>query len=450
MAQMDRLRPLIPHSDYSTARQPMRRLNQYTFAPNGWLHSVPRDGTDIWGTQFLTVGCPDDFYALRLGFPNITQSAYIVPRITVCASSTWNDYANPTGNLSPVTLTTVYAGNDINRIVTRRDAATTLTVTPNSVDLSSGEPTVPAWSWTDWCHVTSGPPEPKTGMRVLMIRHTILNNKGAPVTYCNGAFLGWTGNSDMNKGYDYFCGGIKGGQDLTDFRRVDAAMLPVNSLINGSFVCAVQFLTKNAGIIGMAAGDSHHQGTSTTTDFNSYLAQLMTSMGQAYIGAIPFGWANCAVAGAVSQQFFPCLNALIGHINPSFVILPGWTANEMNGSTQADHVANMQFFSRLLQTADVVRMNGAIPIWLTPFPRDRSFMTPPRLSGWQYMRQIILSMKKQGEIVVDATAALGNLQSSEFDGTYIPTMTTDDIHPNDLGHAAVAALLRPVIKALLT
>lgn len=435
-------------SRFIVTKRIMRRLNRYTFAPNGWLRSVQGPGTGLWGTQFLTVGCPDDFYAVRIGFCNITASPYVVPRIVVCPSASWNDCAHPNGGRSPVALTTASAGADADGIVTAPDAPTRLVVAASRVDGTSGETTVPAWSWTDWCPVRSATPDRDTNMRILMIRHTVETSQGASVTYSNGMFRGWSGVRSVNRGYDYFCGGLKNGRDRTDFGAVNADLLRPNTLVNGSFACAVQFLTQHPGIVGMTTGDSHHQGTTSTSEFNGYLAQLSVALGQEHIGAVPFGWANCAVGGAVSQQFFAYLRALMSHVHPSYVILPGWTANEMNESICADATSNDRFFARLLQAADLVRLNGAVPIWLTPFPRNEAFMRPDQQRAWQDLRQTILELRASGELVVDATAVLGRQTDGAFDGTYLPAMTTDHVHPNDAGHAAVADLLKPVVRTL--
>ena len=426
----------------------LRRLHRYTFAPNGWFESIARPGTGLWGTQFLTVGCPDDVHAVRLGFPNITTSPYRVPRIVVCPSTSWNDFANPTGGSTPIAMTALHGGADSDRIVTATEAPAGLTVGPNTTDTSSGETCVPAWSWTDWCAVASAPADGPTGMRILMIRHTVSDNDGQPVTFSNGQLKGWNKTASANRGYHYFCGGLNNGSDRTDFREVDPELLPANTLVNGSFVCAIQFLTKNPSIVGMTTGDSHHQGTTTTGEFNGYLTRLTTSLGRETIGSAPMGWANCAVGGAVSQKFFPFLQALIDYVHPAYVVLPGWTANEINRDSKADAVCCQRFFARLLQTADMVRLSGAVPLWLTPFPRNPDFMIPERLAPWRALRQSILGLQNAGELVADATAVLGNIKDGDFDGTYLPGMTSDQMHPNDNGHAAVADLLKPIIKSL--
>ena len=194
----------VPGADPPASSPRLRRMHRYTFAPNGWLQSVARAGTGLWGTQFLTIGCPDDFFAVRLGFPNITRFSYTVPSIAVCPSTSWNDYANPTGPATPVMLTSLNAGADVDRIVTATDVPGNSTVGPNSIDRTSGEPSIAAWSWTDWCAVSSVAPDPRTGMRVLMIRHTVANNNGELVTFGNGRMIGWQGEPSINKGYDFF------------------------------------------------------------------------------------------------------------------------------------------------------------------------------------------------------------------------------------------------------
>jgi hypothetical protein len=431
-------------------RQPrLRRTHRYTFAPNGWFQTAVSEATGLWGTQFLTIGCPDAFHAVRLGFANISGSAYVIPRIVVCPSTTWNDYANPTGDIRPVVLTTAFRGADDSRLVTIPDAPHRLRVEANVIDAASGETGIPAWSWTDWCSVTSADPDPLTGMRVLMVRHTVDCNDGAAVTFTNGTFRDWTGQPAVNGGYDYFCGGVKNGSDRTGFEYANPKVLPSNMMVNGSFVAAVQFLTGTAGIIGMTTGDSHHQGTTTTGSFNNYLAQTTIALRAAGEGGGPFGWANCAVGGARSQQFFPYLDQLLRSVAPSYVVLPGWTANEPGPTGLADETADDRFFARLLIAAETVRNAGAVPIWLTPFPRDTAFMDTVRLAGWQRLRQAILALRRSGELVVDAAPVLGAMRDGALDGTYRTEASDDEIHPNDRGHALVGALLTDAVQELL-
>lgn len=51
-------------------------------------------------------------------------------------------------------------------------------------------------------------------------------------------------------------------------------------------------------------------------------------------------------------------------------------------------------------------------------------------------------MAASGAIVLDASSVLADLDA----GTYLAGLSTDNIHPNDAGHAAVAALARPYLR----
>jgi hypothetical protein len=449
-----RLAPTTPNSGSHVSNEPnlfaqyARKTNRYTWAPNGSITTVLNEGTGLFGTEFLTVCCPDDFYAVRVGFPNLSASPLTLPSVMAAPSDSVNDLCNPTGGFSAVPLTFANGGADIDKIVTVGGAPQAVTVRPNNVDLTSGEARVPAWTWTDWVNCNSAPPDPVTNMRVLMIRHTVKRNQGQPITFANGNFGGWSGVSTIHKGYDVFHGGINNGTDHSMFDFVPKELASVNSLTNGPIAACVQFMTAHSGVTGMTTGDSHHSGVSTTASFHNYLNQAVLSVGQKYAGIIPFGSVNCANGGTNSQQFFPYLQSLLPFVNPTFVVLPGWSYNEVNGEINADSTACNRFFARLLQVSDVVRMSGAIPIFLTPFPRDDKAMLVPQVKEWLKLRRSILDMRLQGEIVIDAAAALGRRTNSVLDGTYIQKMTTDNVHPNDVGHAAVAALLCPIIEAM--
>ncbi len=447
-AQDTQRKPLVRDRGPDLRMTHLRRSNRYTWAPNGWNNTVCSEGSGLWGTQFLTLCCPDDFHAVRIGFPNITRFPCTIPSVRVVASATMNDMCNPTGGAAPVQLTFANAGRDVDRIVTAAAAPTTVVVGPNVTDASSGEAAIPAWTWTDWVPCSSVSADPETGMRVLMIRHTVDRNEGNPVTFTNGRFLGWSGVAAIHRGYDLFYGGINNGTDHTLFGPVPRDLAFVNAVTNGPMAGCVQFLTAHTGVVGMTTGDSHHIGTGTTASLYNYLSQAILALGRRHVGRIPFGLANCSQGGADSQRFFPCLQTLLPSVRPGFVVLPGWTYNEMNGAEHADATACRRFLARLLMVADTVRASGAVPIFLTPFPRDAEAMRPDRLAAWQMLRRTILDLRTQGDIVVDAGAVLGNHAGCELDGTYVAALTTDGIHPNDAGHAAVAALLVPVIEDL--
>ncbi len=94
-------------------------------------------------------------------------------------------------------------------------------------------------------------------------------------------------------------------------------------------------------------------------------------------------------------------------------------------------------------------VSGAVPIVLTPFPRDAASMTEIQIAPWLELRENILSMRQSGVVVVDSAAILGSMDDlGQLDGTYLPEFTSDGVHPNNAGHAAVADALMVELSAL--
>jgi hypothetical protein len=248
---------------------------------------------------------------------------------------------------------------------------------------------------------------------------------------------------EMNLGASYV-----GGQIPLDAVTVPRTISAADANIGIAFpaVSCVQFLTRNEGFVGMAAGDSHHQGTSTTTQFWNYLLRSTIELNARYAGQIPFGYWSTAQGGTDSEWFFGCLTSVLDVARPSFVVLPGWSYNDMTLAQHADHRANVTFLSRLLMTAEACVRTGAVPVLLTPFPRNASSMTPVQVRAWHALRDSICSLQANGAVVLDATSMLARRVNGVMDGTYQPEYTDDTAHPNNAGHAAIAAALTPIIE----
>jgi hypothetical protein len=433
-----------------------RRSNRYTFSPAGWITT---NSSRRGGAELVAIGVPDDFVAFRVGFVNIRPTPFNITKVIACASSRWNDYINPLDEAqvnrpSSAWSASTFAmkGADDPRIVTAHGAPTSATVAGNTIDPSSGETNVPAMYWSDWTPCRSVGADPAFGMRVLMLRCQI--PPGQPLTTTHNYYVGWNGVASVHLGYDAFLGGFNNGSDQvtdpadTQTAGLTAAVLKTNCVASGQTMAVIEVLTERPGYLILTGGDSHHMGSSTVSEINSYLPQAVLPIGAANVGRVPFGIMNVAQGGMTSRQFFPRLANAIAAAQPSVVILPGWTSNDLSGSVRADAAANTMFLTRLIATAEVARKVGTIPIFLTPFPRDPANMTEIQVGPWLALRQAILGMEAAGEIVADATAVLGQRRSGVFDGTFIPNLTSDHVHPNDAGHAAVAALLMPILRAV--
>ena len=422
---------------------PVRRTRIFSWAPSGWLVRGATGGVD---TDFVTLCCPDDFVAIRVGLTNISSEPYTIDKIIATASTTLGDGANPTGNVTWTPLTFMNDGAGAGPIVTQADAPTQITVHGCRPGPATGDAVVPRWTWTDWVPLASVARTDSPGApRVLMLR--VLLPAGCYHTRPNGGFLEYHATPEMNLGFDYVAG------------HVPADLVTVPGTIHAPGAClghtnppvsCVQLLTRNAGIVGMTTGDSHHQGSSTTTQFWNYLLRATVQIGMKHVGRIPFGYWSTARGGANSEWFFTSLTNVLDVAKPSFVVLPGWTYNDMSGNVHADQAANDVFLARLLMTAEACVNRGAVPIFLTPFPRDPHSMTEACVRPWLRLRRVILSMRESGAIVVDATTLLGARSlSGEFDGCYRPEYSLDQMHPNDAGHAALAELLSIEIQKLV-
>lgn len=419
----------------------IRRTRRISWAPSGWLVSGTTNGTD---TDFVTLTCADDFVALRVGFTNINPTAYPISRVIATSSSTIGDCANPTGDAIWRPLTFANNGVPAETIVTAGGAPTTIEVRGNTPDPDTGHTGIPCWTWTDWTPLSSVPRTDSPGApRVVMIR--VLLPTGCTHTRPNGGFLEYHLRPEMNQGFDYVAGHVPA-DVVTIPQPIQAAGACLGQ--TNSPVSCVQFLTRKQGIVGMAVGDSHHQGTSTTTQFWNYLLRATVELGAGHLGYIPFGYWSVAQGGADSRWFFPSLTNLLPVAEPSFVMLPGWTYNEMSGSVHADQAATDVFFARLIMTAEICIKHGATPIILTPFPRDPGGMTPIQVGPWRNLRSSILALREGGAVVLDATPLLGHKSGGQLDGTYRPEYSDDHAHPNDAGHAALATALVPMIERL--
>jgi hypothetical protein len=91
---------------------------------------------------------------------------------------------------------------------------------------------------------------------------------------------------------------------------------------------------------------------------------------------------------------------------------------------------------------------GAVPVFLTPFPRDPGGMTPVQVGPWLKLRDSIMTLRETGAVVLDATDLFGRRSEGVLDGRYLPEYSNDDAHPNNAAHAALAGCLARVIEGL--
>ena len=61
------------------------RRHRLSWAPSAIIDRFDLPDNNPY-TQMLTVACPDDFYAIRVGLPNVCETPYRISRIVASAS----------------------------------------------------------------------------------------------------------------------------------------------------------------------------------------------------------------------------------------------------------------------------------------------------------------------------------------------------------------------------
>ena len=416
---------------------------------SGWFESIALGAAD-GGTACMTIGCQDDFVAVRLGFPNVSDRPWRISRAIARSSDKFNDYVTPAGDGSWTTFTVANAGADSTRIVSDPDAPVEIEVRGlNDSPLTRAARV--AWTWTDWAAIRSGQPDPATGMRVLMLRALIPSDQ--IITTAVGQLRSFTGNAASNQGRDVLIGGVKFNYDMVSNPN-NGPLLPygawvANQFAPGTIFPIVQLLTQKRGITGIAVGDSHAQGTGTTDQFSGFLHFATALLGQTHGKDLPFGMANRGMGGLQSEEFFARFETLIQAVRPGYAVLPGWAFNDYVPDGSAYRLATNVFYARLLAALELCSVHGIVPVAMTPFPRDAEHMTPARLAPWHWLRDRILALRASGVTVIDATSILGHRENGVFTGTYSQSLSSDGIHPNDAGHYAVGQALAAAIRAWL-
>ena len=441
--------PVFAGADRALPKRMLRRTRRWSWMVSGWF--APAElVADGGGTACMSLGCSDDFVAVRLGFPNVSERSWRMTRAIARPSLSFGDYVTPTGDAPWTTFTMANGGADSTDIVAGTDGPAEIEVR-GIQDTPLGRAAKVRWTWTDWAPIRSLPPDPATGMRVLMLRGLVPSNQ--TVTFANGQLRTFTGNRTLNRGFDTLIGGLKFNIDMVTAPDRDPSPPTQawidNQLAGGTLFPLVQFLTHKPGVSGIAAGDSHFQGTSTTEQFSGFLHAATGRLTEMYFNSLPFSMTNCAVGGLTSKEFFARLAALVPAIQPSYALLPGWTFNDSNGTVKADQTAMDIFLARLLNAIELCDANGILPIVLTPFPRNAEAMTPLQLAPWRWLRERILALREHYTVVVDATSVVGHRENGHFDGTYLPSLSDDQMHPNDSGHAAIAVALATAVRSHL-
>lgn len=418
----------------------VRQSRRISYMISGWIAEQRLD-VQHGGTACCTIGIPDDFYAVRLGFANCTGQPWHLSKVIGAPGPAFGDFVHPDGHPEWVR----FQPGSQSGSSARGDGSIAVAGLPPH---GAGQAGAVQWTWTDWAPIASAPVKKPSDLRPLFLRALIPSNQ--TVSFAVGQLRTLLGNTEVNQGFEVFIGGIKFDLDLTGDDKGGGPTVTWidNQLVAGSLFPMVQVLTRHRGVVGLVAGDSHQQGTSTLEQFTGFAYRASVETAMRYAGNVPVGIVNAAVGGLTTPQIFGRFHDLLDEIAPTYAVLPGWTYNDDGPQGRADHVAVRAFLARLLRAVSECESRGILPVICTPFPRDAARMGTLQVGPWRWIRERILELGADDRVlVIDATSVLGHREAGKFNGTYDPAMSTDQAHPDDAGHAAVARLLRPFLDA---
>ena len=433
----------------AAVRNTGQRRNRYTWMMALRPVTVALAGAD-GGTEFQCLDIPDEFYAVRVGFMNITTTPWDVTLIKAVGSGPTSSYVVPVdddGNTLAAsdwsTLTSVNAGANVSEIVTVAGASTALEVLANTTDTATGETGNPAWTMTDWVPCQSRGADPVTGMRRLMIRALIPSSQsvGYNSVLANSV---WPGNPTLNRGYVAWTGGRDNNADYVTDPTTGNSLTNTgnNPLVSGNLIAMIQVLTRKPCVQGMHTGDSTMAGTGTTASIYTMSLMSAIDLGKEFIGVVPVSNCCAATGGEASGVFFARMQTLLPIVEPTYCILPGWTSNDFNVDGLTPDEMEAYFSARQRNAADVCREAGVVPIFVTPWGYDA--MTDAYRVAWKALRARVLSLTESGNVVVDQFALCGNTATGEYD----TGMAADGIHPGDEANTRATQVLTRAIKAV--
>lgn len=425
---------------------PAPRRHRLTWAPAGW----PLPATIATPqTVFYAVPAPDDAYAIRVITVTLpTVGGNTLGPILYRPSSDWgregDPYVNPTdpgcamGGACWAQVTFNAAGADSDGIRDCCMPATLVMPTLVSPDPTTGSTQTARLVYSDWNSLAPLPPSGESAApRVVMLRVVepagTLVRLGAMPGDTKPSGAAWTGNREMNHGYDY---SIRSKPGTVTF---EAGVTGTQPGAQGP-LWAVQFLTRNPGVQITIGGDSHMMGLGTTANMASFALRAAVVLSTQ---AVPVMLANAGWTGAGSDQFLPLQLDAIAATQPSICLIQTWTAAD-----QRTPQGMARTLGRALAVAQRCGTLGARAVFVTPFPRDAATLTGPVLTAWQALYGEVTGMNSAATRVLDLTRVLGDFRGGRPTGAFRPGFSDDSIHPNDAGTTAAVPATEAIIRVV--
>ncbi|MCK8787616.1 SGNH/GDSL hydrolase family protein [Roseomonas sp. NAR14] len=429
-------RPSPPRTQRIAIRHGGARLDTLSAAAAG-ISSAP-------GTMFAAVAVPASTTAIRLCFGNCSNTPVPAGPFYVCPSTTWADYANPTGGGAWKRGTFNYAGTpgDNLPVLPVSGSVYTATVPGNGGTVTDPGLVSPWWPATDQAAVyylsdvipvDLLPRLDGRDGRILFIR--VLWPQGASVA--RGLPTPDMGVGDAYLGHGTGCL-FKAGDNLL------ASSVSGTSPGGGMPFCWVEAITCEAGFQIVTGGDSQMQGDAGTGNAPFH---LLSAYALQAVQAAPIGVLNAAWGGARLNQWFPHLLSTLDRVPASLVLIEGFSGNDnMELNSVADFRANAAWqIDRILAVRAM--LDDRVPIVVTT-PMPRNYSDPAYIAAWRATREPIRALQGHNIHVLDLQT-IG--EDPAHPGQWLPSMTSDGsgLHGGPLFNATASAVFTPLLRRLL-
>jgi len=393
---------------------------------NTGLLRDPQLGPVTGPTTFaLALRLEDEPVALRIGFGNDIALDYALTSAAACVSTSYADGVNPDGGAPWTLLTTNSGGRDVPEGAPAAGLLRAMAVPGNG-----GGPRVPMLAWTDWCPISSVPPEDGSGRPILFVRVT------SPP---------WSAPRSCNVPKTPRAVPAPQGRDIMAKMCVDQDHATAPGRRVGGFhpweaspVYCVQYVSRTRGATVLWGGDSWFAGDTTPGKLDGFGLQSCIALSTP---ALPVAPANYAWSGSPSGLFLPLLERMLAACRPQIVLLPGWAGND-----RPTPEVSATYDRQVMQLVDQSQRLGAVPVLLTRFPRISLVQDRAGALLADRLRKQQLRLSRNGTLVLDTTPTLEDPRQTS---TYRDGLSADHTHPNESGHAALARELTELLQRLI-
>lgn len=381
------------------------------------VSAVQRTFSTVWPV-------PGGFDLVRLAYVNdATGSTWALDKAAVAPSAQLtNGYTPLDSGGSSVSFTAVTFNNA---------GADGLSPSPSGSTATVTVPVAPSveqygWAYSDWMRVASLD-RSDGGTHPLLMARTVIST-ASRIGQNISDLAGWaTEGLSFNEFQCYYKSG--------DFVTTPSGF--TSPTTGGGFMVphALQWYSRALGGTVMAIGDSITEGSATASlnaGFGFIACEALST------AAKPVVFWNGGFRSQTSAGWYERGKAQIDVVRPEVVIIAPWTPNDP--STQAD--GNLAF-SRAMDLAYYSMTKGAVPILWTPIPANLA-ATP---DGYRANIASRVRALSGAWLVADfetaiSTGATPNRIQAQYD-------SGDGVHPNNAGHAAMAAVLEPLLARAL-